>query len=71
MRFKFVFSAEWPSLPQCLALCLNIIIHSFLQLSVYPLVHCFGIVSAGAVPLQRHPGLHSGSEEASVVPSFP
>ena len=29
MRFKFVFSAEWPSLPQCLALCLNIIIHSF------------------------------------------
>ena len=32
MRFKFVFSAEWPSLPQCLALCLNIIIHSFLLL---------------------------------------
>ena len=30
MRFKFVFSAEWPSLPQCLALCLNIIIHSFI-----------------------------------------
>ena len=30
MRFKFVFSAEWPSLPQCLALCLNIIIHSLL-----------------------------------------
>ena len=28
MRFKFVFSAEWPSLPQCLALCLNIIIHN-------------------------------------------
>ena len=28
MRFKFVFSAEWPSLPQCLALCLNIIIPS-------------------------------------------
>ena len=24
------FSAEWPSLPQCLALCLNIIIHSFI-----------------------------------------
>ena len=34
MRFKFVFSAEWPSLPQCLALCLNIIIHSFLALGV-------------------------------------
>ena len=31
MRFKFVFSAEWPSLPQCLALCLNIIIHSFIH----------------------------------------
>ena len=30
MRFKFVFRAEWPSLPQCLALCLNIIIHSFI-----------------------------------------
>ena len=29
MRFKFVFSAEWPSLPQCLALCLNIIIQFF------------------------------------------
>ena len=29
MHFKFDFSAEWPSLPQCLALCLNIIIHSF------------------------------------------
>ena len=31
MRFKFVFSAEWPSLPQCLALCLNIIFHSFIH----------------------------------------
>ena len=34
MRFKFVFSAEWPSLPQCLALCLNIIIHSFFRLNI-------------------------------------
>ena len=30
MHFKFDFSAEWPLSPQCLALCLNIIIHSFL-----------------------------------------
>ena len=36
MRFKFVFSAEWPSLPQCLALCLNIIIHSFILQSSSP-----------------------------------
>ena len=33
LRFKFVFSTEWPSLPQCLALCLNIIIHSFIHSS--------------------------------------
>ena len=45
MRFKFVFSAEWPSLPQCLALCLNIIIHSF-------------IVDSGAVSSARPPRAH-------------
>ena len=39
MRFKFVFSAEWPSLPQCLALCLNIIIHSFILHTVACLRH--------------------------------
>ena len=43
MRFKFVFSAEWPSLPQCLALCLNIIIHSF--------IHSFPcVISASPAP---------------------
>ena len=29
MHFKCDFSTEWPFSPHCLALCLNIIIHSF------------------------------------------
>ena len=49
MHFKFDFSAEWPLLPQCLALCLNIIIHSFISFPsflcacpccVFPLCSC-------------------------------
>ena len=49
MRFKFVFSAEWPSLPQCLALCLNIIIHSFFLRTL--LVSFFVISSLVCLPL--------------------
>ena len=49
MRFKFVFSAEWPSLPQCLALCLNIIIHSFIRQL---------IVDSSAVSTSRPPRAH-------------